>query len=170
MLISLFSCEFLEIQAMQVQINNLFDLHRTSSRVSIDSVASCASSSNTKKAFTKLFQDLYQMGVSADIIKEKEKEIFNIFQPQNAITGGQPGSDSNITNQNQLRSDMVISNQVDNSTMMDQNRLQAVRIFSGGGVLSFLFFFAPRQVKARHCPALSEKQQDLLISLSIEIY
>ena len=112
MLISLFSCEFLE---MQVQLNNLFDLHRTSSTVSIDSVASCASSINTKKAFTKLFQDLYQMGVSADIIKEKEKEIFNILQHQNAITGGQ------------LRSDMVGSNQVDSSTIMGQNRLQAVR-------------------------------------------
>ena len=116
---------------MQVQLNNLLGLHCTDLRVSRDSIASCAGSINTKMAFKKLFQDLYQIGVRAEMIKEKEGEIFNIFQPHNTSTSGLI-DDSNDADQNKIPG-MVVSGQVDVSTILDQSQLQAVRNF-------FLYF------------------------------
>ena len=74
---------------MQAQLNSILGLHRTTSRVSIDSITSFAGSTKTKSAFKKFCQNLYQMGVRADMIKEKEGEILNIFKPQNTVSTGQ---------------------------------------------------------------------------------
>ena len=101
------SCEYLE---MQSQLNNLLSLHRTGSNVSIDTISTFAGSTKTKGAFKTLCQNLYQIGVRADKLKEKQKEIFNLFNDsglanqsklQNIATSGQV-DDSDITNQSQL--------------------------------------------------------------------
>ena len=81
---------------VQAQLNTLLGLHRTNSSVSIDSVTSFARSINTKKAFKELCQNLYHIGVRADLIKEKESEILNIFKPQNTATSSQI-DDNNTT-------------------------------------------------------------------------
>ena len=68
---------------MQAQLNNLFGLNRTASSVSIDSITSFAGSIDTKNAFKKFCKNLYEIGVRADMIKEKESEILDIFNPRN---------------------------------------------------------------------------------------
>lgn len=87
-----FSCEFLEMQA---QLNNLIDLHRSTSR---SSITSFVGSTATKEAFKQLCQNLYQMGVRAKMIKEKESEIVRIFKLQNTTISGHI-DDSNIADQ-----------------------------------------------------------------------
>ena len=74
---------------MQARLTDVLGLHRTSSRVSIDSVASFAGSVNTKKSFKRLCKDLYDIGVTAEVISQKKEEILNIFKPQNTISDGQ---------------------------------------------------------------------------------
>ena len=73
---------------MQAQLTDLLGLHRTSSRVSIDSITSFAGSVNTKKAYKKFYKSLFQTGVTAEMIKQKEAEILDIFKAQNAAIGG----------------------------------------------------------------------------------
>ena len=86
---------------MQAQLNNVLGLHRTTSRVSIDSVTSFAASINTKKAFKRFCKNLYQSGVTAEIISQKESEILKILNSQSTASNIQ-GDDSNIADQNQL--------------------------------------------------------------------
>ena len=106
-------------------MNNLLGRHRTDLGVSRASIASCAEI-NTKVAFKKLFQDLYQIGVRGEMIKEREKEILNIFQPPNATTSGLIDA-SNNADQSELQPNTVVGGQVDVSTIIHQNQLQAVR-------------------------------------------
>ena len=86
MLISLFtflSCEYLEIQA---RLTDVLGLHYLNSRASITSFAG---SINTKKAYKKFFKNLYEVGVTKEMISQKESEILNIFKPQNTATSSQ---------------------------------------------------------------------------------
>ena len=79
-------CEFLEMQA---RLTDVLCLHHTDSRVSLDSITSFAGSINTKKAYKKFCKSLYQIGVTAEMISRKEREILNIFQPQCTATSSQ---------------------------------------------------------------------------------
>ena len=54
--------------------------------MSIDSITSFAGSINTKKAYKKFCKGLYQVGVTSEMISEKEKEIFDIFKSQDIAT------------------------------------------------------------------------------------
>ena len=83
---------------MQEQI---LGLHRTTSR---SSITSFAGSINTKMAYKRFCKNLFQIGVTSEMIAQKEGEILNIFnQPQVTATGGGEGSDSgNIANEGQL--------------------------------------------------------------------
>ena len=87
------SCGFIEIQA---RLTDVLGLHRTSSSssLSIDSVASFASSVDTKEAFKMLCRDLLEIGVTAELISEKKEEILNIFRAQNTTPSGQIDSTS----------------------------------------------------------------------------
>ena len=98
---------------MQAQLNNLLGLHRTNSTVSIASITSIAGSINTKKAYKKFCKGLFDIGVTKEMIGEKEEEIRNIFNPQNSATSG------------------------DSSTIADQSQLTAVSDFSG---VDYLYF------------------------------
>ena len=89
------SCDSDKIQA---RLDNILGLHRTTSS---DSIVSLAGSINTKKAYKKFIKDLLAIGVTADMINEKEKEIKDIFSPQQAVA----------------------SNQMDDSTSGDQTQL-----------------------------------------------
>ena len=89
------SCEFLEVQA---RLTDVLGLHRTSSRVSIDSITSFAGSINTKKAYKSFCKDLYQIGVTPEMISQKKREILNIFKPQNTVIS----DGNNIPHQSQL--------------------------------------------------------------------
>ena len=92
-LILLHSCEFDKIQA---RFDSVLGLNRTMSR---DSVVSFAGSINTKRAYKKFCKGLFNIGVTAEMISQKEKEIQDMFKSQN------PGP----------------SNQMDDSTSADPN-------------------------------------------------
>ena len=81
-------------------------LHRTDTRASINSVISFAGSINTKKAFKTFCNDLYGVGVTAEVISQKRSEILNILMPQNTIISGQ-ADDSNVVDHSQL---LAVSN------------------------------------------------------------
>ena len=76
----------------------LLGLHRTNSRVSLHSLTSFAGSINTKKAYKEVFQSLYRVGVTGEVLKQKKREILKIFGAQ----------DSSI--------------QIDDNTIEDQNQ------------------------------------------------
>ena len=85
---------------MQAQLNNVLGLglHRTVSR---DSIVSLAGSINTKHAYKKLIKDLLAIGVTADMIKEKENEIKHILRPQQPAVSSQM-DESTFVGPNQL--------------------------------------------------------------------
>ena len=60
-------------------------LHRTSSRVSLNSTTSVAGSINTKNTYRRFCRKLFQIWVTAEMISQKEEEILNIFQPQDTV-------------------------------------------------------------------------------------
>ena len=92
-----YSCEFLEMQA---RLTHVLGLQRTTSRVSIDSITSFAGSINTKKAYKKFCKDLYQIGVTSEMIGQKKEEILNIFKRQNTVISD-PVDDSIAIDQTQ---------------------------------------------------------------------
>ena len=112
---------------MQAQLNNILGLHRTTSSVSIDSITSFAGSTNTRSAFKKLCQNLYQIGVRAEMIKEKESDILNIFKAQNTAISGQIDN-SNITGQGNPQN-TATDGQIDDSNITNQSQLPVVSNF-----------------------------------------
>ena len=106
---------------MQAQLNYLVGLHRTKSTVSINSVTSFAGSTKTKGAFKRLCQDLYKVGVKAEMIEEKKSEILNIFQSQNTAIGGQTYSGKPHNS--------AASGQIGGNNTIDQSQLPAVSGF-----------------------------------------
>ena len=74
---------------MQARLTDVLGLHHTTSRVSIDSIASFSTNPNTKEAFKKFCKNLHQIGVTAEIISQKESEILNILKAPNPTNGGQ---------------------------------------------------------------------------------
>ena len=88
MLISLYSCDSHKLDAMQAQLNSVLGLRRTTSR---DSIISFAGSVNTKKAYKKFCKGLFNLGVTAEMISQKEKEIQDIFKTQHPAASSQTG-------------------------------------------------------------------------------
>ena len=92
---------------MQARLTDVLGLHRTNSRVSIDSITSFAGSINTKKAYKKFCKNLFQIGVTSEMISEKEKEILDIFNAQSTATSSQIGDSGDIADQNQVSDCLV---------------------------------------------------------------
>ena len=73
---------------MQERILGL-GLHRTTSR---SSITSFAGSIRTKMAYKQFCKNLFQMGVTSDMIAQKEEDILNMLnQPQDIATGPRDG-------------------------------------------------------------------------------
>ena len=83
---------------MQARLDNALGLRRTTSK---DSIVSFAGSINTKKVYKKFCKDLFEIGVTADMISQKGKEIQDIFKPQHPDASNQT-DDSTIVDQSQL--------------------------------------------------------------------
>ena len=86
MLKSLYSCDSHKLDAMQAQLNSVLGLRRTMSK---DSIVSFAGSINTKKAYKKFCKGLFNIGVTAEMIGQKEKEIQDIFTTQHPTASNQ---------------------------------------------------------------------------------
>ena len=82
-------------------MTDVLGLHHSSTRVSIDSVASFAGSVNNKKAYKKFCRNLFQIGVTSEMIRQKEAEILDIFKHQGTTIRGQ-ADNGNIADQGQL--------------------------------------------------------------------
>ena len=74
------------MREMQARMTTVLGLHRTVSR---DSIASFAGSFNTKKDYQKFVKRLFETGVTADMISQKQEEIQDMFNPQNTATSSQ---------------------------------------------------------------------------------
>ena len=126
MLISQLSCKSDEMQA---QLDKLV-LRRTSSR---SSLVSLAGSINTRKVYRNLCKGLFESGVTADMIKSKEKEIYNVFKPPNATTSSQIDASTNAS-QSRLPEGGNSSNSKTLATLptisteSNQNRLRFPRV------------------------------------------
>ena len=79
------SCEYLELQT---RLTDVLGLHRTSSRISVTSIASFVENTNTGEAYKQFCRSLYQIGVTEDIIRKKEKEILEILGSQSTVSSG----------------------------------------------------------------------------------
>ena len=62
----------------------LLGLHRTNSRVSLHSLTSFTGSINTKKVYKEVFQSLYRIGVTGEVLRQKKREILKIFGAQDS--------------------------------------------------------------------------------------
>ena len=113
---------------MQTRLTDVLGLHRTNSRVSINSITSFAASVNTKKAYKKFLKNLHTIGVTPDMISQKEAEILNIFETQNIAISGQ-SDDSKLASQSQLPKVSGFSGVYRNSpVLIDRNILIKTRI------------------------------------------
>lgn len=77
------------MREMQAHIASVLGLHRTNSRVSLNSTFSFSGSINTKKAYKKFCKGLYHIGVTAEPISQIEGPIHNIFKSQDIATSSQ---------------------------------------------------------------------------------
>ena len=83
---------------MQAQLTAVLGLHRTSSKVSVISIASFVKDADTRRAYRQFCKNLHQIGVTEDMIRQKENEILEILISQSTAASSQISS-SNITNQ-----------------------------------------------------------------------
>ena len=80
---------------MQARLTAVLGLHRTSSKVSINSITSFVQVKDTGGAYRQFCETLHQIGVTEDMIRQKENEILEILRP--AVSS--QISSSNIRNQ-----------------------------------------------------------------------
>ena len=132
MLISQRSCDSHKLDELRAQLDKLV-LRRTSSRGSLVSLVSLAGSINTKKVYRNFCKGLFESGVTAEMIKGKEKEIHNMFKPPNATTSSQIDASTNA-DQSRLpkgcnpSDSETLAPLPTISTESDQNRLRFPRI------------------------------------------
>ena len=86
MLILLSSCEYNEVQA---QLAALLELHGTNSGISITSIASFVANTNSETAYKQFCNELYRVGATEDIVREKEDEILEILTSQGMVASSQ---------------------------------------------------------------------------------
>ena len=66
------------------------------------SIASFVENTNISTAYQEFCKNLHQIGVTEDLIREKEKEILEILRPQSMAAGSQIGG-SNTGDKGQLQ-------------------------------------------------------------------
>ena len=126
-LISQHSYDSHKLDEIQAQLNIALGLRRSHSLVSL------AGSINTKKVYRNFCKGLFESGVTADMIKGKEKEIHNMFKPPNATTTSSQIDVSTNPDQSQLpegsnSSDSETSPLPTISTEPNQNQLRFPRV------------------------------------------
>ena len=75
------SCESHKLDEIQARLTDVLGLHSTNTR---DSIVSFSGSINTKKAYKKFCKGLFEIGVTAEMISQKEGEIV-YFKPKTQL-------------------------------------------------------------------------------------
>ena len=119
--IELMSCYSCDLNEMQAQLYTILGLHHTTSR---DSIAPFPLSLNTKRTYKKLCEDLFAMGVTADMIKEQRKDIQDTFQ--DAASSSKMG-DSTFLDPDQLP-EIGKSSNPEGSTISTENPMPRPRV------------------------------------------
>ena len=96
-LILLSSCEYKEVQ---VRLAALFGLH-ADSRISVTSIASFAANTNTEMAYKQFCEELYQIGVTEDMILQNKDKILEILRSQGMVASSQLDSSKVEDNKDQ---------------------------------------------------------------------
>ena len=92
------SYEYIETR---VRLTVILGLHHTTERISLTSIASFAMNPNTLAAYNRFCEDLYQIGVTEEMILLKEKEILVLLKSQGMVAGDQIDG-KNIQDQSRL--------------------------------------------------------------------
>lgn len=92
------SCEYIEVQA---QLTSLLGLHGTSPGISVTSIAAFAANINPDTAYSQLCKDLERVGVTEDVIYQKEDKILQILKSQSMVSSNEI-DDSNIEDRDQV--------------------------------------------------------------------
>ena len=122
------SCESHEIRKMQERMAGVLGLH------SRDSTTSVTESINTQNIYKRFCRRLVEIGVTAEMISQKEEEILNIFKPQDTvemISGKEEEIVNIFKSQNMLKSQdtTITSGERDDSNITDQRQLLKVSYF-----------------------------------------
>ena len=89
-LIFLSSCEYVVVQT---QLAVLLGLHGTNTRIPVNSIATFAANSNLEIASKQFCEDLCQIGITEEIIRQKEDEILEILRSQGMVSSQIVASD-----------------------------------------------------------------------------
>ena len=79
------SCEYIEAQE---QLTALLGLHGSTSAISITSIASYVASTNIETAFKQFCKGLNHIGITEDMIQQKEDKILEILRSQSMVPSG----------------------------------------------------------------------------------
>ena len=104
-LIFLSSCEYAAVQA---QLAALLGLCGTNSSIPVPPIASFAANADTEAAYKQFCKYLHQeIGVTDDIIRQKEDEIFEILRSQGMVDCNQIG-DSKVRDQDRIEQEQLL--------------------------------------------------------------
>lgn len=79
----------------QTQLTTILGLDSSNSRIPLSSIASFAANPNTEIAYKQFCGDVYEIGVTEDMIHQQEDNILEILRSQGMITRSQTsGSNS----------------------------------------------------------------------------
>ena len=70
---------------IQAQLANVLGLH-TSSAIPVTTIASFTTNTDTQASYNQFCEDMYQIGVTEDTIRQKENEILGILKPQGVVS------------------------------------------------------------------------------------
>ena len=76
---------------VQAQLASLLGLHGTN-LIPVTTIASFAANANTEKAYRQFCKDLCQIGITEEIIRRKEDEIWEILRSQSMVASQVGGS------------------------------------------------------------------------------
>ena len=80
------SCQYIEVQE---HLAALLGPHGINSKIPVTPIAAFAANTNTEMAYEQFWKDLYQIGVTEDIIRQNEDEIREILKSQGMVTNSQ---------------------------------------------------------------------------------
>ena len=86
---------------VEAQLAALLGFHGMNTRIPITSIATFATTANTQIAYKQFYNDLCQIGITEDTLRQKEDEILEILRSQGMVSSSQVIA-SDTTEEDQL--------------------------------------------------------------------